>query len=127
MTPFIINLHGAALKSYRGRDCDSRRIFAWHTGCLVADVDYKTAPEQKYPYAQLEGYRVVEYFRAHAAQYRLDPDKIILSGRAPGGQSDPGDRDALPCREQAPIRQLIMAYPPLDLYKGSHGETLCRD
>ena len=118
VTPLIINMHGGGfVKSYRGRDVILSQNFAWHTGCLEADVDYKTAPEQKYPYAQLEGYRVVEYFRAHAAQYRIDPDKIILSGQSAGANLILGIAMRFLAGNERPIRQLIMAYPPLDLYK----------
>lgn len=118
VTPLIINLHGGGfVKSYRGRDIILSQNFAWHTGCLVADVDYKTAPEKKYPYAQMEGYRVVEYFYQHAEQYRIDPQRIILSGQSAGANMIIGIAMRFLRREEHPVCQLIMAYPPLDLYK----------
>ena len=118
VTPLIINLHGGGfVKSYRGRDIILSQNFAWHTGCLVADVDYKTAPEKKYPYAQMEGYRVVEYFYQHAEQYRIDPQRIILSGQSAGANLIIGIAMRFLRREEHPVCQLIMAYPPLDLYK----------
>lgn len=118
ITPLIINMHGGGfVKSYRGRDVILSQNIAWHTGCLVADVDYKTAPEQKYPYAQMEGYRVVEYFRVHGAQYRIDPDRIILSGQSAGANLIMGIAMRFLSRQECPVCQLIMAYPPLDLYK----------
>lgn len=60
------------------------RNLAYHTECLVVDVDYQTAPEKKYPYAMLEGYEVAKYFYENWESYQIDWSRIILSGQSAG-------------------------------------------
>lgn len=116
ITPMIINMHGGGyVKGYRGRDIVFSQNLAWHTGCLVADIDYKTAPEKKYPYAFNECYAVAKYFSAHAAEYNVDPSRIILSGFSAGGTL--ALAVAMLAKKQDEIHPalIIAGYPPIDL------------
>lgn len=116
VTPIIINGHGGGfVKGYRGRDIVFSRNLAFHTGCLVADIDYKTAPEKKYPYALNEMYAVIKYFSDHHEKYRIDPKRIIVSGCSAGGTLAVGAALMAKERKEFSIAQLILAYPPLDL------------
>lgn len=123
--PVIINFHGGGfVKGYRGRDTLFSRNLACHTGCVVMDVDYKTAPEQKYPYALEEGYDAVEYIFAHSQEFGIDGKRIILSGQSAGGNLVTGV--ALMASEKGafPIRLVILSYPPLDLARDPGGKRL---
>lgn len=54
-------------------------------GTLVAAIDYRLAPEYKFP-AQIEDVMcAVRFLRAHAADYNLDPDRIGAIGGSAGG------------------------------------------
>ncbi len=54
-------------------------------GFLVAAVNYRLAPEYKFP-AQIEDVKcAVRYLRAHAAAYNLDPERIGAWGGSAGG------------------------------------------
>ncbi len=54
-------------------------------GFLVVAVNYRLAPEHKFP-AQIEDVKcAVRYLRAHAARYHLDPQRIAVWGGSAGG------------------------------------------
>jgi acetyl esterase/lipase len=78
----ILCLHGGAYVSGGGSYCRFAGInIAQHTGCKTIAVDYRLAPENKYP-AALED--------AHAAykdllNRRIKPSDIILFGDSAGG------------------------------------------
>ena len=60
------------------------RFFAKDSDCLVVAVDYRLAPEYKFPVAIEECARVVEYLRANANEYGVDKDSISLAGDSGG-------------------------------------------
>ncbi|MHB8086866.1 MAG: alpha/beta hydrolase fold domain-containing protein [Anaerolineaceae bacterium] len=55
------------------------------SGFLVVSVNYRLAPEYKFP-AMIEDVKcAVRYLRAHAGEYNLDPDHIGVWGSSAGG------------------------------------------
>ena len=115
--PVIINVHsGGFIKGYRGRDVILARNMAFHTKCLYVDVDYRTAPEKRFPYAINEVYATVKYVSQHAAEFSIDPAKIILMGESSGGNMATVVAMMAAEKKEFPIRQLIISYPPMDLY-----------
>ena len=55
------------------------------TGFLVVSVDYRLAPDYKFP-AMIEDVKcAVRSLRAHAGQYNLDPERIGVWGTSAGG------------------------------------------
>lgn len=115
--PAIMNMHGGGfVKGYRGRDIVFSRSLAYHTGHLVIDVDYTTAPERQYPYALEEGYYTAKYFCEHAATYGIAPGRIIVSGCSAGANMVTGINFLAQDRKEFEIVQTVLAYPPLDLF-----------
>jgi acetyl esterase/lipase len=56
-----------------------------NAGFLVISVNYRLAPEYKFP-AMIEDVKcAVRYLRAHAGQYNLDPERIGVWGTSAGG------------------------------------------
>jgi acetyl esterase/lipase len=54
-------------------------------GYTLASIDYRLAPEYKMP-AMIEDVKcAVRYFRAHAIDYHIDPDRIGVWGTSAGG------------------------------------------
>lgn len=54
-------------------------------GYLVASINYRLAPEYKFP-AQIQDVKcAVRYLRAHASEYGIDPDRIGAFGGSAGG------------------------------------------
>jgi acetyl esterase/lipase len=113
--PGVIDIYGGAWQ--RGAPEDSRQFDSHlaYKGYAVFAIDYRHAPKFRFP-AQIEDVRAaIAFVHAHAAQYRTDPDRLILCGRSAGGQL------ALLAafeRGPVPIRAVIAFYPPTDLTAG---------
>lgn len=122
--PVLINFHGGGfVKGYRGRDVGFSHILAVRGACLVIDVDYKTAPEYRYPYAVEESVDLIRYFQGNVEAYGGDPARIVLSGQSAGANIITAaalmmNRDGLTLP-----RQLICCYPPYDLWSDPEEKT----
>jgi acetyl esterase len=53
--------------------------------CLVASVDYRLAPESKYPVAVQDSYAALQWVVAHAARLGIDPRRVAVGGDSAGG------------------------------------------
>ena len=54
-------------------------------GCKVANVEYRLAPEYKFPTPFNDCYAVFTWLVANAAKYGIDPNKIAVGGDSAGG------------------------------------------
>ncbi|HXE07193.1 MAG TPA: alpha/beta hydrolase [Acidobacteriaceae bacterium] len=54
-------------------------------GVAAFVLQYRVAPEYRYPVPMLDGARAVRYLRSHATEYGLDPDRIGVWGFSAGG------------------------------------------
>jgi alpha-L-fucosidase 2 len=54
--------------------------FAWFS------INYRLAPKYRYPACLEDVETAIRWVKAHAAQYHLDPQRIVLSGESAGGQ-----------------------------------------
>lgn len=61
------------------------RALAAATGCVVVAVNYQTAPEHRFPIPLDDCYAGLEWTRAHAPEFGIDPDRIGVSGDSAGG------------------------------------------
>lgn len=55
------------------------------SGCMFVSVDYRLAPEHKYPAAVEDAYCALNWVTQHAAELQIDPHKIAVSGDSAGG------------------------------------------
>jgi acetyl esterase len=54
------------------------------TGCLVVNVDYRLAPEHRFPAAYDDAFSVVRWLSANAAEVRGDPARMVVGGESSG-------------------------------------------
>jgi acetyl esterase len=93
------------------------RALANASGAKVLMVEYRLAPEHRWPTQIGDADAVVAWARsaeAGAAQMAIDPARVVLGGDSAGGQlavvaARHARTDGLP-----PLRALLLAYPALD-------------
>jgi acetyl esterase len=86
LIPLIVFFHGGG---WTLCDLDSHdfmcRDLAKASGCAVAAVQYRLAPEVPFPGALDDCYAAVEYFAAKGAAYGFDGKRIAVCGDSAGG------------------------------------------
>ncbi|TBO56126.1 alpha/beta hydrolase [Streptomyces kasugaensis] len=88
--PAVVHFHGggfwtgdgAVLRRLDGALC--ARLSARLTA-VVVNVDYRLAPEHKFPQPVEDGYAAVRWLAGHAAEFGVDPGRIAVSGVSAGG------------------------------------------
>lgn len=84
--PCFLFLHGGGfwLGTLDQSDNNCRAISAG-AGCVVVSVDYRLAPEFKFPTAAEDSYAALLWVAAHAETLGIDPSRIAVGGGSAGG------------------------------------------
>jgi len=115
--PALIYFHGGG---YVIGSLDSHdrlcRALANASGCAVIAVDYRLAPEHKYPAAVDDAYAATCYIAEHAAEFNIDPNRIAV-----GGDSAGGSLATVVCllsrdRSGPRLQYQLLIYPWVDFY-----------
>jgi acetyl esterase len=61
------------------------RMFARDGQCVVLSVDYRLAPEHKFPTAVNDAFDALNWLYANAALYGVDAERIAVGGDSAGG------------------------------------------
>jgi acetyl esterase len=108
--PALIFFHGGGFVS---------RSLAKASGCVVISVDYRLAPEDKYPAAVDDAYAVTRYVAEHAAEFRIDPNRIAVGGDSAGGNLATVVSLLSRDRGGPRLRFQLLIYPVVDFYDES--------
>ncbi|MEA2801621.1 MAG: acetyl esterase [Rhodospirillaceae bacterium] len=86
LLPAILYFHGGGwvMGSLEGYDLVCR-YFCARTGCAVVAVDYRLAPEHKFPAAIDDAVAAYRWLAAEAVGLGIDPARIVIAGDSAGG------------------------------------------
>jgi acetyl esterase/lipase len=91
------------------------RYLADHAGVRVLSVEYRRAPEHRFPAAVEDAITAFEYAHREAAELGADPDRIAVGGDSAGGNlAAVTAQQAVRRGGAVPAFQVLM-YPPTDL------------
>jgi len=84
--PLLVYLHGGGwvIGDLDTHDTACREIAAG-AGCLVLSVDYRLAPEHRFPAAFDDSLAALRWAREHAAELGADPARFAVGGDSAGG------------------------------------------
>ena len=87
---------------------------AQRSGALVVSVDYRLAPEHKFPAGVEDAFAAYRWLRAHAGELRGDPGRVGVAGDSAGGNlSAVVSQLAARTGELVPTCQVLI-YPAVD-------------
>lgn len=82
----LVSMHGGGwVRGSLDADEFKSHFIAHEAGCAVVSVDYRMAPEYRYPVALEDCFAVVEWVEANADALGFDGDRIGVAGDSAGG------------------------------------------
>jgi len=84
--PILVYFHGGAFTtgSIGAEDAVCRRL-ANGAGCTVVSVEYRLAPEHKFPAGAEDCYAATKWVADHARDLGADPSRVAVGGSSAGG------------------------------------------
>jgi acetyl esterase len=127
LLPTILYFHGDGwvIGSLEGYDAVCR-YFCSRSGCAVVAVDYRLAPEHKYPAAIEDAVAAFRWLAANGASLGIDPARIVLAGDSAGATIATVAARELRAEPRPPCLQWLI-YPATDLACDSPSYTSCGD
>ncbi len=114
--PLLVYFHGGGfvlcdLDTHDG----SCRLLANAAGCAVLSVDYRLAPEAKFPAAPEDCYAATCWAAQHAATLGADPERIAVGGDSAGGSLATVVAQLVRDRGGPGLVHQLLIYPVTDL------------
>lgn len=85
----VLFVHGGAFvrgsKSVNGAIYDNVCYWFARQGCVAVNVEYRLADEAPWPGGAHDVASALDWLRAHAARWRIDPARIFVIGHSAGG------------------------------------------
>ncbi len=133
--PLVMYVHGGG---WRMGDKDMLKLMSGpaellRRGYLVAAINYRLAPDYKFPAMLQDAKCAVRFLRANAATYQLDPNRIGVMGDSAGGHlaalmgltdASAGFEGAGWTNESSRVQAVVDLYGPTDFSGG--GTNLSR-
>ncbi len=89
-------------------------------GCVVVSVDYRLAPEHKFPAGPEDCYAATKWSAEHGRELNADPSRMVIAGDSAGGNLVAVTALMVRDRGGPSLRGQLMIYPVTDYYKPGH-------
>lgn len=123
--PILVYYHGGGwIRGDLDTHDDVCRYLCHHAGCLVASVDYRLAPEHRFPAALEDCDAATCWVAENAAQLGADPARLAIGGDSAGGNIAGGVTMRARDRGGPAIRFQLLIYPATDLAGESESKRL---
>lgn len=108
-------IHGGSWRHHDKSQLPALNRYLAARGYIVAAINYRLAPQHRFPAALDDLLEALCYLKANAASFGIDPCRFVLLGRSAGGHlallAAYGTADPA-------IRGVVALYPPTDLRYG---------
>ena len=110
--PVLVYFHGGGfvIGSIDAYDASCRALCD-RAGAVVVAVEYRKAPEHKFPTAHEDAYAATQHVLANASSYGGDPDRVGVAGESAGGNLATGVCLLAAERGGAMPRHQLLIYP----------------
>ena len=117
--PLLLHMHGGGFMMTDPFLMPRIQGIATDCHCVVVSVDYRLAPETRYPGSLQDNYAALKWVHARAEELGIDRSRIAVGGESAGG----GHAAALAIhardRNEVPMIFQLLIYPELDDRTGS--------
>lgn len=83
--PAVLCIHGGGFRAGKRDSYDALCLKLAQRGYVAATMTYRLAPKHKFPAAVHDTKAAVRWLRANAAAYKINPQKIGVTGGSAGG------------------------------------------
>lgn len=113
--PALVFFHGGGwvIGSLDTHDVTVRSV-ANRAGCVVVSVDYRLAPEHRFPAAVDDAYAVTDWVVQHADELGVDAERVAVGGDSAGGNLTAVVSQLARDRERPSLVFQLMIYPVTD-------------
>ncbi len=123
--PILVYYHGGGwIRGDLDTHDDVCRYLCHHAGCLVASVDYRLAPEHRFPAALDDCDAATRWVAENAVSLGADPRRLAIGGDSAGGNIACGVTLRARARGGPAIRFQLLIYPATDLAGESESRRL---
>jgi len=125
LLPTILYFHGGGwvIGSLEAYDLPCR-FFCARTGCAVVAVDYRLAPEHKFPAGLDDAVASFRWLASEAVPLGIDPDRIVVAGDSAGGTLATVVAHTVRGEARTPCLQWLI-YPATDLAADTPSHASC--
>jgi acetyl esterase/lipase len=113
--PAILHMHGGGYVIGNARiGVAALQPLAQELDCLIVTVDYRLAPETRFPGALEDNYCALRWLAQNAQELGADPERIVVMGESAGGGHAAMLAIAARDRGEVPLAGQVLIYPMLD-------------
>lgn len=116
LSPIFFDIHGggfvAGLPEDDNKFCND---LSTDLDITVVSIDYRLAPEFKWPKGIEDVYDVISYIWSHSDEFKIDPNNMAIGGHSAGANIATVVCMMAKEKNEISLKCQILDYPPLDL------------